>query len=279
MKFVIKEGKTIRVNEELLKYVVEQYRRVFVEYKKTLNGTAVFNGKHDEEYFERLAEFARVHFIFENKPLSEILDLDYDPILSRYFASQASLEQKLNSMPNAKLTLAFWIDHPTKHKNINDFAGFFDEIFNKHPNTIRIKFPYKQAAFMPGIFEKMKPTIRHELQHFTQSFYASVLGLKHWIGLPTKKLTKNKNQFGTGEEHEKHYDIPVEISTDVQDEIEDFLAEYRYANFDEIKKGVIDYVGIGDPAYASPVFRHYFETNKGIWKWAVSKLLSAVKAM
>lgn len=137
----------------------------------------------------------------------------------------------------------------------------------------------------------IKTTIRHEVQHFTQSFYSRVFGITSWIGLPSKKIVKGKNLFTSNSG--SPYDIPVEISTYVQDEIGEFIEDLSalkdILQGDDIRPYLRDkifvFVGIGrtkenpKPWNESHIFRHYFETNKDIWRWATSKLLFAIKSM
>jgi hypothetical protein len=82
---------------------------------------------------------------------------------------------------------------------------------------------------------------------------------------------------------DKHEDIPVEIATDVQDEIDDFLrsmAPRIKVSPGEAKTMIFNYIGIGDGRYIdSEVFKHYLKTNKKIWRWSVNKLLTAVSKL
>jgi hypothetical protein len=197
--------------------------------------------------------------------------------------SKQQFEQKLDSMPNAKISLGFWIDNPTYDKDEqapNDALGLFNQKMGGLHNVILLKFQWGNAIGLKNSWEQMNTTIRHELQHFTQMFYGELFGLSHDIGLPTKKIFKGKSHrtSPTG----KHEDIPIEVATDIQDEIDYYLPELKNYLHDAklLKRAITNIVGIGvDAGYESPLFQHYFKTNKEIWKWGVSKLLSSVKAL
>lgn len=289
MKIVIKEGKTVQVNSKLQQLIAEEFLWIHSAYKNILAGTPNNNNPwtikiNNAGGKNRLSELREDHdpFIFWlNKPLKEILTYESDPIIQRRM-SKEQFEQKLLSMPNSKMSLGFWIDNPAydNDKQLpNSALGTYSEKLGGLFNVILVKFQWDKAAGLPGTYEQMNTTIRHELQHFTQMFYGQLFDISHDIGLPSKKIFKGKSHrtSNTG----KHEDIPVEVATDIQDEIDYYLPELQqYINDPKtLKKAITNIVGIGQPGYESPIFRHYFKTNKDIWKWGVSKLLSSIKRM
>jgi hypothetical protein len=288
MKFVIKEGKTVQINSKLFEMVKSEYNSIHSAYISVLNGTKSNNPWvskiNNAGGSKMLAELRDEHspFVFWlNKPLKDVLIYEADPIIQRRMTKE-QFEQKLSSMKESTISLAFWMDNPAhdKDKEVpNASAGLYMPKYGALNNFIALKFQWGKAAGLPGISQHMATTIRHELQHFTQMFYGKLFGLYHDIGLPTKKIFKGKPHRTS--ETGKHEDIPVEVATDIQDEIDYYLPELRdYRNNPKsLKQAILNIVGIGYNGYESPVFKHYFATNKEIWKWGVSKLLSSVKAL
>lgn len=290
MKIVLKENRTIPVNPDLLLTVTGQYIQYFTAYQDIMIGNVnPRRSKAYEElqqlggkaYFKGLVGDNAIHFIWRNKPLSSVMDYDSDTILRRRLklSGDDEFSRVLSEMPNSVITLAFWIHDP--NDETADLGTFEENLQTEdasYKNAISIRFPSLLAIGRKGNWPQLESTIRHECQHFTQSFYAKLLGSKKWIGLPSLHTVKGKDPFdNTG----KHQDIPVEIATDVQDEIDDFLRDARLMNLAEIKPAFLEYVGVTDTGkyIDSDVFKHYLETNKEIWKWAVGKLLASVSKL
>lgn len=73
----------------------------------------------------------------------------------------------------------------------------------------------------------VRTSIRHELQHMFQNLISLGLGIgggkntKSWlVGLPPSRVIKGTKPSGTGET--PHYMSPIEMQTDIQDEVDDF---------------------------------------------------------
>lgn len=283
---------TIPVNESLLREVEKIYFSLFSAYQRVaagIEGTSKWDqylqDKGGAEYLDKLFNRSMNSIFMPNEPLGEMINLETDKILSRKFKMKGlAFRDFLDNNPDAQITLTFWINNQKFEKSKKAKGSFTPlvQTVDNPPlkNVIQIRFPAPgPESRMPGLWRDMKVTIRHELQHFTQYFYAKLLGSKKWIGLPPPKSIKGRDLYSqTGH----HQDVPVEVATDVQDEIDGFINDIKkIGGMDSkmLRNEIFDFVGIGRPEVASSIFRHYFETNKEIWKWAVSKLLSAVKAL
>lgn len=68
--------------------------------------------------------------------------------------------------------------------------------------------------------EDTRISIRHELQHLFQNVMSTVLKTGDWnIGLPPRDVVA-----GAVSDEEEHYMIPIEMQTDIQDEVDKFVS-------------------------------------------------------
>ena len=218
--------------------------------------------------------------------IKDVISVESDPILSKKI-SQEDFERRLSELPNDQQIINFYFFYTDSN---SDIMGIY--IAEQRANSTSDKNIYNNVFIgynadesyaddvIPPIVAR---TIRHELQHFTQDFYSFLLGSKRWIGLPTKKsVDKNKNLHG--DSGDNHWDIPLELSTVVQDEIEYFIHEVvlptnSFKNPHILRLQIFNFIGIEKtPRFTySRVFKRYLKTNKELWRWSVQKLLSAIE--
>jgi hypothetical protein len=109
------------------------------------------------------------------------------------------------------------------------FAGSI--IINREGRRIRIsprlgvesgKRPETIIDYLKDELRELPVSIRHELQHFYQSLFSKVFGKKDFtVGLPPQQVLRRSKAQASGEE-QPHHMIPVEMQTDIQDEIDKF---------------------------------------------------------
>jgi hypothetical protein len=106
------------------------------------------------------------------------------------------------------------------------FAGSI--ITNRDGRRIRIsprlgvdsgKRPETIIDYLRDELRELPVSIRHELQHFYQSLFSKVFGKADFtVGLPPQQVLKRAGKHA-GEEHHM---VPIEMQTDIQDEIDKF---------------------------------------------------------
>lgn len=106
------------------------------------------------------------------------------------------------------------------------FAGSI--ITNREGRRIRIsprlgidsgKRPETIIDYLKDELRELPVSIRHELQHFYQSLFSKVFGKADFtVGLPPQQVLKRAGKYAG----EHHHMIPVEMQTDIQDEIDKF---------------------------------------------------------
>jgi hypothetical protein len=106
------------------------------------------------------------------------------------------------------------------------FAGSI--ITNRDGRRIRIsprlgvdsgKRPETIIDYLKDELRELPVSIRHELQHFYQSLFSKVFGKADFtVGLPPQQVLKRAGKYA-GEEHHM---VPIEMQTDIQDEIDKF---------------------------------------------------------
>jgi hypothetical protein len=73
--------------------------------------------------------------------------------------------------------------------------------------------------YLKDELRELPVSIRHELQHFYQSLFSKVFGKADFtVGLPPQQVLKRAGKYA-GEEHHM---VPIEMQTDIQDEIDKF---------------------------------------------------------
>lgn len=110
-------------------------------------------------------------------------------------------------------------------------AGFFTGTIIKDDAGRRNRVPPrlsleagKRSETIIGYLEdelrELSVSIRHELQHFYQSLFSKVFGVADFgAGLPPKKVIK---RHLAGDKKDPHFSDPVEMQTDIQDEVDKF---------------------------------------------------------
>jgi hypothetical protein len=106
------------------------------------------------------------------------------------------------------------------------FAGSI--ITNRDGRRIRIsprlgidsgKRPETIIDYLKDELRELPVSIRHELQHFYQSLFSKVFGKADFtVGLPPQQVLKRAGKYSG----EHHHMVPVEMQTDIQDEIDKF---------------------------------------------------------
>jgi len=68
--------------------------------------------------------------------------------------------------------------------------------------------------------EDTRTSVRHEIQHLFQNVMSSVLKAGDWqVGLPPRDVVR-----GASSDEERHYMDPIEMQTDIQDEVDKFVS-------------------------------------------------------
>lgn len=149
--------------------------------------------------------------------------------LKRYF--------KNKGVDDIQFNMEFGSRGTTRQK---DYAGLYESDVDSIIITFNASFfvptPTEGGEAAPGLsvgsrsiegildnidteLEDTGTSVRHELQHLFQNTISTVLGAGEWqVGLPPKKVVAG----ASGDE--KHYMIPIEMQTDIQDEIDKFLS-------------------------------------------------------
>lgn len=106
------------------------------------------------------------------------------------------------------------------------FAGSI--ITNRDGRRIRIsprlgvdsgKRPETIIDYLKDELRELPVSIRHELQHFYQSLFSKVFGKADFsVGLPPQQVLKRAGKYAG----EQHHMIPIEMQTDIQDEVDKF---------------------------------------------------------
>lgn len=106
------------------------------------------------------------------------------------------------------------------------FAGSI--ITNRDGRRIRIsprlgvdsgKRPETIIDYLKDELRELPVSIRHELQHFYQSLFSKVFGKADFtVGLPPQQVLKRAGKYAG----EHHHMVPIEMQTDIQDEIDKF---------------------------------------------------------
>ena len=111
------------------------------------------------------------------------------------------------------------------------FAGSI--ITNRDGRRIRIssrlsiasgKRPETIVDYLKDELRELPISIRHELQHFYQSLFSKIFGKEDFtVGLPPQQVLKRSaKQAG---DSSAHHMIPIEMQTDIQDEVDKFHME------------------------------------------------------
>lgn len=106
------------------------------------------------------------------------------------------------------------------------FAGSI--ITNRDGRRIRIsprlgvdsgKRPETIIDYLKDELRELPVSIRHELQHFYQSLFSKVFGKADFtVGLPPQQVLKRAGKYAG----DHHHMVPIEMQTDIQDEIDKF---------------------------------------------------------
>jgi hypothetical protein len=128
-------------------------------------------------------------------------------------------------------------------------ASFFTGsiVTNRDGRRIRIssrlsagsgKRPETIVGYLKDELRELPISIRHELQHFYQSLFSKIFGKNDFtVGLPPQQVLKRSaKQAG---DSSSHHMIPIEMQTDIQDEVDKFhmeLNKFREDKADLIAK-------------------------------------------
>ncbi len=292
MKNSIEEGQTVPVSESILKHTLSLYKALFEAIyalnnnkrpkdSKSLDIYEKINSAGGKQYLDGMRDNNKTAKVAGSRWVN-YLDIN-DKILQRQY-NETDIYRLLAEIPKEQQEIKFLFYPLKKDGNLGYFmehdptgTGFYNIISIGMPFDIPNEQYPSANSFWNG--SGIQTTIRHELQHATQSFYSKILKTKKWIGLPSKKIMKKQKDIFTSDSG-KHYDIPIEISTDVQDEIDAFFSnmkKIKVNNKKNLKHYVVSFVGAKQSPMTSRVFLHYLKTNKDIWKWAVGKLLGAIE--
>ena len=126
-------------------------------------------------------------------------------------------------------------------------ASFFTGsiVANRDGRRIRIssrlsagsgKRPETLINYLKDELRELPISIRHELQHFYQSLFSKIFGKSDFtVGLPPQQVLKRSaKQAG---DSSSHHMIPIEMQTDIQDEVDKFHMELN--KFSEDKADLI----------------------------------------
>lgn len=324
IKILIKEGRTVPVHPELLRGTIELYRSAYWTMVYILSSKdpkkksllKMLEKKANKSFYDFFtskgldvgANLVRMRDEGELLPLKKTdLSLfakdEEDPITSRKDKDQ--IEKTVSKLSDKYKVLFFNISFKKRGPPDEEYEkGSFtpkkktlDIVFNLEE---MMKLPSKNDEqnmdYLENLFSTLVPTIKHELQHAVQLMYPRFMGLTHPIGVASKSsLNKDYDYAGRkkGSPRTKKkpfkYDIPLEITTYLQQEIDEITNTIKKYSKNKVLVGDIirNYVGIPTLKYKatelplqaveSDLFKHLKDNNPEAWKWAVGKLMSAIE--
>jgi len=118
-------------------------------------------------------------------------------------------------------------------------AAFFTGVIitNQEGRRLRIsprlsassgKKPETIIDYLEDELRELPISIRHELQHFYQSLFSKVFGVEDFkVGLPPQQVIKRHLGKKSDLSKMAHFSDPVEMQTDIQDEVDKFHSAYN----------------------------------------------------
>lgn len=155
-------------------------------------------------------------------------------------------------------------------------------------------YPTSVAGFRAGM-DRIRGTIRHEVQHVGQDVLKAVLGLQEYGGLPPRNI-RDQRYDPSGMRpgmpvrlRQEHALRDVEFHTRLQDEIDDFVAMSRRITPNIRSRAVKAWTGLGPVVKQSEIglfggirTREFFSelkaSQRAKWMRAVSEFVAGVEA-